>query len=391
MLPLFYEYARNLREGILEWVDSNPGWRIIEIDPQEQPLTERLAGHLHGAIVMTEMSSPSGHGARLRGLPLVNCRCASMPSPEDERQNVVTFDRRTISRLAVDHFSDLGLETVGYVGLRLREGEARVPHVAAMRDMAQTAGMRWMELDLHPVDPSEQPEWLWEGRNLRELVAFLRDCPKPAGFLAQDDYVGAMLCEAAASLGFHVPDHIAVLGQGDRVVGRTGFPALSSVVIPGHKIGWTAAAMLKDLLDGNPVNQRHALVPCEKIVMRASTGGMSLDIGVERAKRHFERHALDGVTVQELAEVAGFSVKTLRVRFMENYGMEIARTVRDRRKEMALHLLESTDLDIAEIGRRCGFSSAPNFFNFVRRQTGGAGPAEYRRSAARARLNSKHA
>lgn len=381
MMPLFYEYARNLRDGILEWVDRHPGWRIIEIDPGEQPLTERLAGHLHGAIVMNARCIQPGAGRWLDGLPLVNCRDADVPTEHRPLQAVVSFDRATIKRLAVDHFRELGFETAGYVGVRMAQEGGRAMHVSGMREMAKARGMNWVEFDLGRVDPSGQPEWVWEGKNHRELAAFLKSCPKPTAFLTQDDYVGTMLCELAASLGLKVPEDIAVLGQGDRVIGRTGFPALSTVVIPGRKIGFMAAEVMHDLLTGGVAKPRHQLVACEKIIVRASTAGTSMDIGIERSKRHFDKHALSGVTVQELATVAGCSVKTLRARFQENYGVEIAKAIRDRRKQAALHLLKTTDLDISEIGRRCGFASAPNFFNFVRRQAGGIGPAEYRRQA----------
>ncbi|RYD27549.1 MAG: helix-turn-helix domain-containing protein, partial [Verrucomicrobiaceae bacterium] len=369
MLPLFYEYARDLRRGVLDWVEANPGWRIIEIDPSAQPLTSRLAGHLHGAIVMGEVLSSSAAGFQLNGLPLVHCQYTGIPPEGLGDPSTVGFDHHTISRLAIDHFQDLGLEVAGFVGLKLREGAVRSIKVNPMREMARAAGMRWAEFDLYPVDPSEQPEWVWEGRNLHDLVAFIHNCPKPAGLLAQDDYVGTMLCEIAQGLGYRIPEEIAVLGQGNRVIGRTGHPSLSSIVIPGQEIGWTAAARLSLLLNGQQVNPRVMLLPCDKIILRTSTTGASHETGIERARRHFERHALGGVTVQELAVVAGCSVKTLRSRFLENYGMEIAKEVRERRKSAALGMLETTELDIGEIGRRCGFSSAPNFFNFVRRQT----------------------
>nr|WP_255518951.1 AraC family transcriptional regulator [Luteolibacter marinus] len=120
------------------------------------------------------------------------------------------------------------------------------------------------------------------------------------------------------------------------------------------------------------------MIPCREIVIRASTGGRSLDPDIERAKRHLDRHALEGVTVQELAHVARCSSKTLRSRFAEVYGIEIPRFVREQRLAVARKLLSETDLEISVIGKRCGFSSAPNFFNFFTRHTGGIGPSEYR-------------
>jgi transcriptional regulator GlxA family with amidase domain len=85
--------------------------------------------------------------------------------------------------------------------------------------------------------------------------------------------------------------------------------------------------------------------------------------------------------VKELALVAGLTPKTLRARFANWYGTDISREACERRTGLALKLLAETDLEIEEIGRRCGFRTAPNFFNFIRRNAGGIGPAEYRRQS----------
>jgi LacI family transcriptional regulator len=381
ILPLFHEYGRRIRQGVLEWVDRNPGWRVIEIDPQEQLVSERLEQHLHGAITWSFQAVTGRQEINLGHIPVVDCGLndhfpAGTPGPA-----CVTFDRASINGIAVGHFRDLGLEVAGYVGRGLRKDGELVPRVADMRAAALAAGMEWVSYDVGDIDPAGHAEWLWDGHRIEGLVDFLRESPKPLGLLAQDDYMGVMLCEAANRLGIAVPGEIAVLGQGDRVVGRTGGLSLSSIVIPGHEVGMAAAALLDGWLKGSPPRPWRRHVPCTTLTVRRSTGGLSLDLGIERAKRHLDRHALDGVTVQELAVIAQCSPKTLRTRFSELYGLDISHTIRERRTEVALELLAESDLEIGEIGKRCGFPSAPNFFNFITRQTGGIGPADYRRRA----------
>lgn len=381
VLPLFYEYARRLRQGVLEWVDRHPGWQVIEIDPLGSVDLVELEEHLHGAIIW-DTPKPDGSGAiRFRHISVVDCGSGEMTPPSSPGPARITFDRETINKLAVEHFRELGLEAAGYVGCKLRKQRQWVPRVAGMRQAALDAGMEWISLDLGEVDPGAHPRLLWNGHLSEQLVAFLRDTPKPLGLLAQDDYIGAMICDTAIRIGIEIPGEIAVLGQGNRVVGQTGRLPLSSVIIPGREVGMAAAELLDAWMKGKPPRPWSRLVPCRDLAVRRSTGGLSLDLGIERARRHFDRHALTGVTVQELAAIAGCSAKTLRNRFAELYGFEISHTIRERRTEEALKLLTETDMEIGDIGRHCGFPSAPNFFNFITRQTGGIGPAEYRRRA----------
>lgn len=380
-LPLFHEYARRVRQGVLEWVDRHPGWQVIEMDPAGPVKAEEFEHYLHGAITWDNRFHDGSGIIHFGNIPVVDCGSGEVTPAADRGPARITFDRDTINGLAVDHFRQLGFEAAGYVGTSLRPRGKWVPRVAGMRRAALDAGMEWVSHELNGIDPAGHPRWLWEGHLSEQLVAFLREAPKPLGLLAQDDYIGAMLCETAFRLGLEVPGEIAVLGQGNRVVGQTGRIPLSSVILPGHDVGMAAAEMLDGWMKGIPPRPARRLLPCRDLVVRRSTGGLSLDLGVERAKRHFDRHVLDGVTVQELAGIARCSPKTLRARFAEIYGFEISQTIRERRTGFALKMLAETDVEIGEIGRRCGFSSAPNFFNFITRQTGGTGPAEYRRQA----------
>lgn len=378
VLPLSYKYARNVRLGVSEWADAHGGWRLIELDPGEMMRGTTLAAHLDGVITYHKPSDPLG----IRGwrLPVVNCGLGPEETgkPQERWGARVVFDRDSMNRLAVDHFRGLGMECVGYVGRQLRGIRRRAKRVSGLRRLVLEAGMEWVEFDLGEVDPMRDPSLIWRWDACRELQTFLGQLPASTGLLGQDDYVGVLLCETAHELGLEIPGELAVLGQGDRLIGRSGPVPLSTVEIPGVAVGRKAAAVLDGWMSGERPEPMKYLLPCERIVVRESTGGHSGDLGIERARRHLDRHALEGITVQELAEVAGCSTRTLREKFRAVFGIEIAPEMRERRREEALRLLADSDLEIGEIGKRCGFDTPSNFFNFVRRQAGG-GPTAYRR------------
>lgn len=379
MLPWFYEYARSLREGVVEWCDLHPGWRLFELESNKLSEEAEFDGQFDGVISLAFTGSPLEEVLRHTHVPVLDAGLSPVVDGRGGLPAGVSFERKALHRLGIRHFHELGLEVVGYAGAALRQNGKLAARVDAMRTDALAAGMEWVDFDFGEVDPVVHPELIWKTDGMENLDAFLRDVPKPAGILAQDDYYALSLVERALALGIGVPDELAVLGQGNRLVANSGAVRISSIQLPGREVGWNMAELLDAWFAGDPPDPWRRTLPCTKIIIRESTGGRSLDPGIERARRHLDRHVLDGVTVKELAVVAEVSEKTLKARFEAAYGIDIATEVRKRRTEHALTLLAETGMPIAEIGKACGFPSPSNFFNFIRRQTSGLGPAEYRR------------
>ena len=114
-----------------------------------------------------------------------------------------------------------------------------------------------------------------------------------------------------------------------------------------------------------------------KVVVRESTGGKKKDVGMERVHRMIERDALTGLTVQELPDVAGISLKALRRRYRVVHGIEPSEHIRRIRLAKAKELLKSTNATMCEIASACGFASQAGFYNYFQRHEGMA-PSEYR-------------
>ena len=378
LLPLFYKFAREVREGVIDWMNLNPEWRVIELHLEEVKARKAFARHIAGAVFWPR--SPECRSWRVVKTwdqPTVVCG-ASRPAHLRMRRLVnVSFDRGSVSRLAVEHFKHLGFEVAGYVGSRLMSGGKLEFRAAGMRELALAQGMEWVWHDIGGKDPEMSPELLWEGAESRPLRDFLRKCPKPVALLAEDDYIGAMVCETALSLDIEVPGEVAVLGQGDRLVGLTGNCPLSSVVLPGRRVGYLAAEFVRTMAEQPGTTPANQMIPCEHIAIRESTGGLSCDLNVEKAKRFLDRHLLEGVTLDQLTAVSGYAPKTLRQKFKEHYGIEVSRFARERRCEEIVRLIRGSGGSLGEIGRRCGFDSPSAFCNFVVRNTG-MSPAEHR-------------
>lgn len=85
------------------------------------------------------------------------------------------------------------------------------------------------------------------------------------------------------------------------------------------------------------------------------------------------------LTVAELAARAGYSVRSFSRQFHAQYGVSPARWLTGQRILEARRLLETTDLSIEAVARRCGLGSAANLRTHFARAVATT-PTQYRRS-----------
>ena len=86
------------------------------------------------------------------------------------------------------------------------------------------------------------------------------------------------------------------------------------------------------------------------------------------------------VGVAALARAAGFSPAQFRRGFGEHIGVSPRTYLVNHRLETARRLLEQSDLSVAAIALKCGFSSSSHFIHLFKRQVGLA-PLQYRQAS----------
>ena len=106
----------------------------------------------------------------------------------------------------------------------------------------------------------------------------------------------------------------------------------------------------------------------------------SFDSPLSDAIAYVETHLNQQITVQQMAEAAGYHVSHFTRLFQSRMGIQ-------KKTETATQLLTSTDLSIASIADSLGFGSQFYFSNFFKKQTGMT-PSSYRRLYLRAYLES---
>ena len=207
--------------------------------------------------------------------------------------------------------------------------------------------------------PLRDPGTSWSGMQ-ETFSGWLRDLPKPVGVLCSMDGVARRLAATCRSMDLNVPEEVAILGVNDDefecVVAR---PNLSSIAIPARRIGYDAAALLENLMAGEPRPQSDITLQPLGVVSRRSTEAEATEDEIVRtALRYIRANYREPIRVDDVADAAGRPRRTLERRFRRALDRTVLDEITRRRIETARRLLVETDLDIGGVAKRSGFSDA---------------------------------
>lgn len=105
-------------------------------------------------------------------------------------------------------------------------------------------------------------------------------------------------------------------------------------------------------------------------------GGLA-SAALNRVIQKIDDELTEGVSLDQLAQVAGLSVPHFCRAFKQSFGCPPYEFVIRRRIERAKEYLRGSDMTVTEIALSCGFSSSSHFSNAFRREEA-ASPVEYR-------------
>ena len=99
---------------------------------------------------------------------------------------------------------------------------------------------------------------------------------------------------------------------------------------------------------------------------------------VQTIALHVCRHPERRFTVAEAARLVSLSPSRLRAKFRKTLGLSLGRFIRETRMSKACDLLHTSELNVTEIGRRCGYESVYAFSRAFSRSIR-IPPREYRK------------
>jgi len=303
-----------------------------------------------------------------------NSRCASIP--------YFRTNNRSIARLAADHLLKRGFKHFAYVGYprtntnawsHLREAEF-VKYIASRGFPCPV----FHGQDVFRIHYKSTHRW---AAMQKSLAAWLGKLPKPLGVMAANDGRGRHVLEACRAYNLRVPDDIAVIGvDNDELLCKLSSPPLSSVEQGARKLGYAAAALLDEIMDGRKTRRRCIVVDPTGIVTRHSTDVLAIDdLTIRRAMEFIRRHGCDGIKVPDVIADAGISRSGLENRFASVLGTTIHAAIRCHKVETARKKILESEMPLKQIAAETGFKSV-QLMTKLFAETIGQTPAKYRRT-----------
>jgi len=287
----------------------------------------------------------------------------------------VDWDDELTGRLAVEHLLGSGMKRIAFVG-----ADFRLAYVARRLEGARRAAAEHgLGFDAHDLEPGgHQPGK--EAKVVRSAVKWLRTCEPPFGAVAATDLTGFHLLNSLRAAGIEVPQAAAVISiGGDNVLCPFCDPALSSVELPGEQVGYEAAQLLDRLIENQKTAKKIHVSPRRVVARRSSDVVATGDEIVKLALRFIRDHASEPISVGDVVAALPLSRRPLELRFKKATGRTLQKEIWRVRIERAKEMLIETDLSVAAIADRCGFSEPQRMTEVFGRELGTA-PGAFRQS-----------
>ncbi len=351
-------YDQAAHEGIARYAGQH-GWHLDVSILKDFQLPEHWKGD--GIITSLNFSRQLEEFVRGANVPTVDLSIWR----EDIELPRVAADNTALGRLGAEHFISLGHQNCAWFGLATNPVSRT--RYQAYRDTLAAAGIDCVRLDtVRPQDPAY-------------MTQRILDLPKPCAIYTKSDYDSAWLANLCHEAGLRIPDDVAILGADDNVlICESQWVTLSSVRYDLARIGYEGAAMLDQLIKGEPIEARLKLIPPQGITVRQSTDALAAtDPLVRQALAYLHAHLRESIGTNEIADKLGVSRRLLELRFRAQMHSSIREYLIRTRIAEARRMLSSTQEPIETIAALTGFCNAPHFSRSFKRDTGMT-PTQYR-------------
>ncbi|MEM1443921.1 MAG: DNA-binding transcriptional regulator [Verrucomicrobiota bacterium] len=286
---------------------------------------------------------------------------------------LVHVDDEAIGRLVARHFIERDFQHFGFYGIADENWSDR--RCEAFRSCLAEA-KSFNELKIPRQTRSEAPE------RFQQVQEWVSRIPKPSAVMVCSDQRGLELLEACLSENISVPEELAVIGvDNDAALCEISDPPLSRVRGGHFNVGLEAARTVDLLLAGKTLSSDIVRVPPNGIVERESSSIRAIeDPTVAKGVSYIRENLASSITNDSIARACGISRTLFQKRFRDAMGQSIREFILDRRVERAMHLIEGSDITLADVAERSGFRHQEYLGQIIKRSTGKT-PGQLRKEA----------
>jgi LacI family transcriptional regulator len=375
-VPHGLQHMERAIHGITDYAKQHAHWSFSRV-PETFGTSLDWLRFWHGDGAFAAIYTPEDARLAQRiGIPIVNLatHLPQMQTPS------ITMDHCAIGELAAGHFLERNFRRFGYYGPSdLLFAQLRRDGFCAM---VNKTGGEIKVLEVQTVDHDARQKL---DEQQQTLEAWLRELVPPVGILASADLRASLVLEACQKLRLRVPEDVAVVGvDNDPMVCDFCDPPLTSISRNDYQVGYEAAVLLDQLLDGGSPPEKPIRIPPAGIVQRQSSDTVAVeDPHVAEAIRFMRKHVRDHFGVDELLAHLPLSRRSLEYRFRACLGRSPYDYLNQIRVDRAKRLLSDPHRSsLTKIAMDCGFGDLRRF-RIVFQRLVLASPAEYRHAAFR--------
>ncbi len=359
-IPITIAYGREVLRGVRDYLTAHRSWEMVIVDAspnRKQWVKDQMPED--ASAVLGFIASPTVQEivAPLQ-VPKINISalqpCPGVPS--------VLPDNQAAGRMAAEHLLERGFVNFAYLGYG--QHWYSTERAKGVRQALHATG-RGLTL-------IESPHW-------NQTTAWFQSLPKPVGIITANDGLAVRVLSTLALAGIPVPDQAALVGvDNDDLVCELADPPLSSVDPGAREVGYVAAALTDQLIQGGGPVPEMTLVQPTGMVGRASSNVFAVeDPELAVALRLIHQHACDPIRIYQIVEHLDVSRSTLEKRFRDVIGHTAHDEIRRVQMNQARRMLARTNKTIPEIALASGFSDPKRFTTLFRLEVG-IPPLRYR-------------
>ena len=263
--PVYHDLLRGIQE-----IADNDQSMIFVCNTQEETsqawryLNQLLSKQVDGIIVASqnieqfipEESTPPA--SKSIGVPLVSVDCP------DSSSYSVSMDLEAVGYQATKHLIQHGYQRVGLITFGFEKAKYRLEDHGYRRAF-QEAGIQ-IDPDLIEMVQGFDPA---DGKQAANRLLKLPQLPSAIFAITDQMAMGAM--QAIKAAGLRIPQDIALIGFNDIPVAAMLDPPLTSISMPGYRMGIEAMKLLTSLILGKKPKRRKLILPTA-LVIRQSCG-----------------------------------------------------------------------------------------------------------------------
>lgn len=373
MLELDWPYKRHagVFAGTQRYAEEH-GWESIVDEYVYDTLPSRRTKSMpYDGIVARATRTLAECAARIK-VPVVN---VWRSSPVQKMLPGVFPDYQTAGRLRAEHLLSRGLRN--FAALGCRRDHAHDLETTEFRTTVEEAGFHCTTAGVSLDYAKTLTHWR---KTEQSIDDWMNRWNLPTGVYVGGDSIGRIVVQKCRERGWRVPEDVAVIaGRNEETICEHPRPSLTSVEMGYERVGYEAAKLLHQLMDGKKPPSKPILLPPQGLVVRESTDFFAVeDELVATALEFISNNSHHRIGQDDVSRAVNAETRTLQLRFRKVLDRPIATEIRRVRIERAKRELTQSKRSLAEIARDVGFGDAMRMYEVFRRELGTT-PSDYRK------------